>query len=123
MSEEEKKAIDYLQLCYDLSTIDNESLSKLAIVLNLIKKQQEQLQEKDKHIQHIENINKHQSNDIKKAVDDNFELNKIIGLMAEQLAGLTIFDNDKESPLILGDADEVIEYYEEKAREVQWKIK
>lgn len=39
MSEEEKKAIDYLQLCYDLSTIDNKSLPKLATVLNLIEKQ------------------------------------------------------------------------------------
>ena len=42
-SEEEKKAIDYLQLCYDLSTIDNESLPKLATVLNLIEKQQKEI--------------------------------------------------------------------------------
>ena len=39
ISDEEKKAIDYLQLCYDLSTIDNESLPKLATILNLIEKQ------------------------------------------------------------------------------------
>ena len=42
-SEEEKKAIDYLQLCYDLSTIDNKSLPKLATVLNLIEKQQKEI--------------------------------------------------------------------------------
>ena len=45
MSDEEKKAIDYLQLCYDLSTITNESLSKLGIVLNLIEKQFKEIEE------------------------------------------------------------------------------
>ncbi len=45
MSDEERKAIDYLQLCYDLSTITNESLSKLGIVLNLIEKQSKQIEE------------------------------------------------------------------------------
>lgn len=44
MSEEEKKAIDYLQLCYDLSTIDNESLPRLAIVLNLIERQNKSIE-------------------------------------------------------------------------------
>lgn len=41
--------------------------------------------------------------------------NKIIDLMAEQLAGLTIFDNDIENALILGDKEEVKNYYERKA--------
>ena len=45
LSDEEKKAIDYLQLCYDLSTITNESLSKLGIVLNLIEKQSKEIEE------------------------------------------------------------------------------
>lgn len=45
MNDEEKKAIDYLQLCYDLSTITNESLSKLGIVLNLIEKQSKEIEE------------------------------------------------------------------------------
>jgi len=49
LSDEERKAIDYLQLCYDLSTITNESLSKLGIVLNLIEKQSKEIEElKDK---------------------------------------------------------------------------
>ena len=43
MTDKEKKAIDYLQLCYDLSTIDNKSLPKLATVLNLIEKQQKEI--------------------------------------------------------------------------------
>ena len=45
MTDEEKKAIDYLQLCYDLSTITNESLSKLGVILNLIEKQSKEIEE------------------------------------------------------------------------------
>ena len=39
---------------------------------------------------------------------------KMIDLMAEQLTGLTIFDNDIEEPLILGDKEEVKEYFRKK---------
>lgn len=35
--------------------------------------------------------------------------------MAEQLAGLTIWDNEKEEPLILTDKKEVKQYFERKA--------
>ena len=42
------------------------------------------------------------------------EKDKIIDLMAEQLAGLTIWDSDKEEPLILADKEDVIEYFERK---------
>ena len=39
---------------------------------------------------------------------------KIIDLMAEQLAGLAIFDIDKDEPLILGDKEEIKQYFKEK---------
>mgnify|MGYP001773256022 CR=1 FL=1 len=39
---------------------------------------------------------------------------KIIDLMAEQLAGLAIFDIEKDEPLILGDKEEVREYFTNK---------
>lgn len=42
------------------------------------------------------------------------EQNKIIDLMAEQLAGLAIFDIEKDEPLILGDKEEVKQYFKEK---------
>ena len=42
------------------------------------------------------------------------EKDKIIDLMAEQLAGLTIWDSDKEEPLILADKEDVIKYFERK---------
>ena len=39
---------------------------------------------------------------------------KIIDLIAEQLAGLAIFDIDKDEPLILGDKEEIKQYFKEK---------
>ena len=39
---------------------------------------------------------------------------KITDLMAEQLAGLTIWDNEKEEPLILKDKEEAKQYFERK---------
>lgn len=47
----------------------------------------------------------------------NIEKDKIINLMAEQLAGLTIFDIDKDEPLILYDKEDVKQYFENKAKE------
>jgi hypothetical protein len=41
---------------------------------------------------------------------------KIINLMAEQLAGIAIWDNKKEEPLILVDKEEVIEHYKERCK-------
>ena len=38
----------------------------------------------------------------------------IINEMAEQLAGLAIFDIEKDEPLILGDKEEVKEYFTKK---------
>ena len=82
MSEEEKRAITYFY---------NETLSEEmhygGVLVKLVEKQQEQLQEKD----------------------------KIIQLMAEQLVGLTIFDNGE---IIFADAEQVIEYFTNKVREM-----
>ena len=39
---------------------------------------------------------------------------KIIDLMSEQLAGLTIWNTEKDEPLILTDKEEVINYFENK---------
>lgn len=42
---------------------------------------------------------------------------KIIDLMAEQLAGLAIFDIEKDEPLILGDKEEIKQYFKEKVED------
>ena len=47
----------------------------------------------------------------------NIEKDKIIDLMAEQLAGLAIFDIEKDEPLILGDKEEVKQYFKEKVED------
>lgn len=47
---------------------------------------------------------------------------KIIDLMAEQLAGLAIFDIDKDETLILGNKEEVKQYYKQKSEQkwIEW---
>ena len=42
---------------------------------------------------------------------------KIIDLIAEQLAGLAIFDIEKDEPLILGDKEEIKQYFKEKVED------
>ncbi len=39
--------------------------------------------------------------------------------MSEQLAGLAIFNIDKDKPLILGEKENVKQYFENKAKEVK----
>lgn len=73
MSEEEKKAIDIIKYndiarplaCGDITICNIEDLK---IALNLIQKQQEE-------IERLNNLNNHQSKEIGKAVDYTFELN------------------------------------------------
>lgn len=43
---------------------------------------------------------------------------KIIDLMSEQLAGLAIFNIDKDETLLLNDKEEVKQYFENKAKEL-----
>ena len=52
-----------------------------------------------------------------KSDKENIDLKKQIDLMAEQLAGLTIWNNKKEEPLILTDKEEVRKYFEKKVGE------
>lgn len=45
------------------------------------------------------------------------EQDKVIDLMAEQLAGLAIFDIDKDETLILGNKEEVKQYFTQKSEQ------
>lgn len=47
-------------------------------MLQVIERQNTEIQDKDKKIEHIKNLNKHQSKEIAKTVDYTFELNKEI---------------------------------------------
>lgn len=75
----------------------------LEIALQLIEKQKAEIEEKDKEIKCLKCLHNTQV--------------EIIDLMVEQLAGLTIFDIDKEEPLILKDKEEVKQYFEKKVEE------
>lgn len=74
---------------------------------DLLIKYQRQLKLSDKVIDK-------RNEEIAEVAKNNIEKRKIIDLMAEQLAGLTIFDNDIENALILGDKEDVKKYYERK---------
>ena len=55
--------------------------------------------------------------DLKNVLSMLKEKDKIINLMSEQFAGLTIFDIDKDEPLILSDKEDVKQYFENKTKE------
>lgn len=97
MTEEEKEAIEKLeelsQYCAlkNINRDDNvfvEFVVAIQKTENLIQKQQSELEKKD----------------------------KMINIMSEQLAGLSIFDIEKDEIIILGDKNEVKQYFERKVK-------
>ena len=140
MLSEEKKATELLKtyenkLVYEIEDKDKKVVK---IVLNLIsklKKENEELKsdnlEKERLLEIFDN-RKYRKRYLKERRKEEpnllypdgdeiykryYELKKQIDLMAEQLAGLTIWDNEKEEPLILTDKDEVKQYFEKLAKE------
>lgn len=96
--------------------------SNASINVEVLKTVLSMLEEKDELIQFKEDIN-HTELDRHNKTEKNLKgiinkQNKIIDLMAEQLAGLTIFDIDKDEPLILGDKEDVEIYFKEKVKEI-----
>ena len=114
MTTEQKEAIDrlnYINRAYDYnnyySTYD---LDCIDVVLNLI-------QEQEKEIEKYKKLYQKALDDAVVTAHDNMQRDKIIDLMAKQLAGLTIFDIDKEEPLILGDKEKVKQFFERKVED------
>ena len=98
----EQEAIKYLKesvLIYK-NTIPKMS-NTIDTILSLIKAQQEE-------------ISKYKTL-YERALSDVVKTDKQIDLMAEQLAGLTIWNSKKEEPLILTDKEDVKQYFEQKA--------
>ena len=103
MTKEQEEAIKYLKesvLIYK-NTIPKMS-NTIDTVLSLIKAQQEE-------------ISKYKTL-YERALSDVVKTDKQIDLMAEQLAGLTIWNSKKEEPLILKDKEEVKQYFEQKVK-------
>lgn len=118
--------------------LENKTKSELIL---FIKELQDMLKEKDKEIEYQKEKRENQKTELailnKKQKEMNKLINtvqsykgmfkksqkeiknkdKIINLMAEQLAGLTTWDNEKEEPLILTDKEEVKQYFERKSEE------
>ena len=70
-----------------------------------------ELEKKDKQIEQYQNMLA--TNDMLHVLECE-KKDKIIDLMAEQLAGLAIFDIEKDEPLILRDKEEIKQYFKEK---------
>lgn len=103
MTNEQREAIKYLKesvLIYK-NTIPKMS-NTIDTVLSLIKAQQEE-------------ISKYKTL-YERALSDVVKTDKQIDLMAEQLAGLTIWNSKKEEPTILTDKEDVKQYFEQKVK-------
>ena len=132
MTKEQKIELDKLSTYLNYAKTDNleeviVSTKTIETVLNILK---EKIAEVEIHtgLEHFykkEDLDKlellREANVKIKEKDKEIEKkDKIIDLMSEQLAGLTIWkiwNNEKEEPLILGDKKEVKQYFEKLAKE------
>ena len=89
-----------------------EILNILKSKVTLVKVDDENNSEKEYRLPYLISIEKQA---IETVLEELEKKDKIIDLMAEQLAGLAIFDIDKDEPLILGDKEEIKEYFTKKA--------
>lgn len=91
-----------------------EILKKLKSKVTLVKVDDENNSEKEYRLPFLMNI---EQQAIETVLEELEKKDKIIDLMAEQLAGLAIFDIDKDEPLILGDKEEIKQYFKEKVED------
>ena len=89
----------------------------LETVLNMLKEKDRQRNSKNGTINALQSALKERTEERDRKDDIIAKQNKIIDLMTEQLAGLTIWDNEKEEPLILKDKEEVKQCFERKVKE------
>ena len=88
-----------------------EILKKLKSKVTLVKVDDENNSEKEYRLPYLISIEKQA---IETVLEELEKKDKIIDLMAEQLAGLAIFDIDKDESLILRDKEEIKEYFTKK---------
>ena len=88
-----------------------EILNILKSKVTLVKVDDENNSEKEYRLPYLISIEKQA---IETVLSELEKKDKIIDLMAEQLAGLAIFDIDKDESLILRDKEEIKEYFTKK---------
>ena len=96
---------EFKTLQEDIETASNMLKEKDEIINEQLKENvelQKELNEENKRCMILANNNKFKE--------------QVIDLMSEQLAGLTIWNNEKEEPVILGDKEEVKQYFERKVK-------
>lgn len=96
---------EFKTLQEDIETASNMLKEKDEIINEQLKENvelQKELNEENKRCMILANNNKFKE--------------QVIDLMSEQLAGLTIWNNEKEEPVILGDKEEVKQYFERKSK-------
>ena len=87
-------------------------LNKLKSKVTLVKVDDENNSEKEYRLPFLMNI---EQQAIETVLSELEKKEAIINEMAEQLAGLVIFDIEKDEPLVLGDKEEVKEYFTKKS--------
>lgn len=130
MSKERKALINKLQTYIEYALLanldeiitDKKTIEEILKVLEVKDKKIENLRVDNENLirklkNRLERIN-NKNNDIekykklyKKLLQEIERKDKMIDLMSEQLAGLTIWNNEKEEPLILRDKEEVKQYF------------
>lgn len=101
---------------------ENKICSDCYIEIEDVKAIKTLLQYIDQLEQYLERISKQLENvaldqipiAIKELQEENNKQSKMIDEMTEQLAGLTIWDIEKDEPFILGDKQEIKQYFEKK---------
>lgn len=132
---ERLKKLDYLlDDVYSTGLVEDEERNKyqdaIETVLPMLEEKDKQIDKLKKHNDDLLRKLRNRVKDVKKLQKYSLykkefsRLNKqlqnkdkIIDLMSEQLAGLAIFNIDKDETLILSDKEEVKQYYENKAKE------
>ncbi len=120
MTTEQREAIDRLSHLLEKGkygiagkTLLYEDYYMLKNVLEVVENQEQKIIKQQEEIENLKNkevlIKRYfQKCDLIKQKD------KIIDLMSKQLAGLTIWNTEKDEPLILTDKEEVINYFANK---------
>ena len=111
--EEAKKELNNLIFTLEIKHLGG--AEAIATVFNELEKKDRQIEASNQeHKYDVEMIDEVKGEAVK-LYKEIREKDKVIDLMAEQLAGLAIFDIAKEEPLILGDKEEVKQYFYKKA--------
>lgn len=95
-------------------TLYEEGIEDILSLLNMVEEKDKIINEQLKENVKLQSeLNEGNNRCMILANNDKFK-EQVIDLMAEQLAGLTIWNTEKDEPLILGDKEEVINYFENK---------